>query len=195
MRMAGKTGTSQVLNRVVRNSDVPWEERDHALFVNFAPFEAPRVAVSIVVEHGGGGSSTAAPIARDITLQALYKGTPPLDAYPASDRGRIQAQQERLERERRARAEEEGRRRGAKVGEGGGLEGELRCGPGMMVASFEQFDGIWRGSSVKTLVQAVAPRRGQRRSLPPLWPLHRQGECVRAARPPERRRLGELPRE
>ncbi|APX21894.1 MAG: penicillin-binding protein 2 [Rhodobacteraceae bacterium] len=110
MRMAGKTGTSQVLNRVVRNSDVPWEERDHALFVNFAPFEAPRVAVSIVVEHGGGGSSTAAPIARDITLQALYKGTPPLDAYPASDRGRIQAQQERLERERRARAEEEGRR-------------------------------------------------------------------------------------
>ncbi len=110
MRMAGKTGTSQVLNRVVRNSDVPWEERDHALFVNFAPFEAPRVAVSIVVEHGGGGSSTPAPIARDITLQALYKGTPPLDAYPASDRGRIQAQQERLERERRARAEEEGRR-------------------------------------------------------------------------------------
>lgn len=110
MRMAGKTGTSQVLNRVVRNSEVPWEERDHALFVNFAPFEAPRVAVSIVVEHGGGGSSTAAPIARDITLQALYKGTPPLDAYPSSDRGRIQAQQERLERERRARAEEEGRR-------------------------------------------------------------------------------------
>ncbi|MBY6003497.1 penicillin-binding protein 2 [Salipiger bermudensis] len=110
MRLAGKTGTSQVLNRVVRNQDVPWEERDHALFVNFAPYEAPRIAVSIVVEHGGGGSSTAAPIARDITLQALYKGTPPLEAYPAGDRERIQAQQERLERERAERAAEAGRR-------------------------------------------------------------------------------------
>ncbi|MCR8548104.1 penicillin-binding protein 2 [Salipiger sp. P9] len=103
MRMAGKTGTSQVLNRVVRNQDVPWEERDHALFVNFAPFDAPRIAVSVVVEHGGGGSAVAAPIARDITLEALYRGTPPLDAYPTADRGRIKAQQERLERERQAR--------------------------------------------------------------------------------------------
>ncbi|APZ53518.1 penicillin-binding protein 2 [Salipiger abyssi] len=110
MRMAGKTGTSQVLNRVVRNQDVPWEERDHALFVNFAPYDAPRIAVSIVVEHGGGGSSVAAPIARDITLQALYGGDPPLDAYPTADRGRIKAQQERLERERRERAAELGRR-------------------------------------------------------------------------------------
>ena len=110
MRLAGKTGTSQVLNRVVRNQDVPWEERDHALFVNFAPYDAPRIAVSIVVEHGGGGSSTAAPIARDITLQALYKGTPPLEAYPAGDRERIQAQQKRLEAERAKRAAETGRR-------------------------------------------------------------------------------------
>ncbi|WP_370204051.1 penicillin-binding protein 2 [Salipiger bermudensis] len=110
MRLAGKTGTSQVLNRVVRNQDVPWEERDHALFVNFAPYDAPRIAVSIVVEHGGGGSSTAAPIARDITLQALYKGTPPLEAYPVGDRERIQAQQERLEAERAKRAAEAGRR-------------------------------------------------------------------------------------
>jgi len=104
--MAGKSGTSQVLNRVVRNEDVPWEERDHALFVAYAPFEAPRIAVSVVVEHGGGGSAAAAPIARDVVLQALYGGTPPLDAYPASDRGRIEAQQERLERERRVREQE-----------------------------------------------------------------------------------------
>ena len=75
--MAGKSGTSQVLNRVVRNEDVPWEERDHALFVAYAPFEAPRIAVSVVVEHGGGGSAAAAPIARDVVLQALYGGTPP----------------------------------------------------------------------------------------------------------------------
>lgn len=110
MRMAGKTGTSQVLNRVVRNQDVPWEERDHALFVCYAPLDAPRIAVSVVVEHGGGGSAVAAPVARDIILQALYKGTPPLDAYPSSDRDHIKAQQDRIARERAERAEAEGRR-------------------------------------------------------------------------------------
>ncbi|WP_289149642.1 penicillin-binding protein 2 [uncultured Salipiger sp.] len=104
MLMAGKTGTSQVLNRVVNSKEVPWEHRDHALFVNFAPYDAPRIAVSVVVEHGGGGSSTAAPIARDITLQALFGGTPPLDAYPSSDRGRIETQQQEIERMRRERA-------------------------------------------------------------------------------------------
>ncbi|MCC1491676.1 penicillin-binding protein 2 [Cognatishimia sp. F0-27] len=101
-RMAGKTGTAQVLNRVVRNQDVPWEERDHALFVNYAPHDAPSIAVSVVVEHGGGGSLAAAPIARDVTLQALYGEDPPLDAYPRKDRERIKAQQERLARERRS---------------------------------------------------------------------------------------------
>ena len=49
-------------------------------------------------------------IARDITLQALYKGTPPLDAYPAGDRGRIKEQQEQLAAERARRAAEAGRR-------------------------------------------------------------------------------------
>ncbi|MEM9638700.1 MAG: penicillin-binding transpeptidase domain-containing protein, partial [Pseudomonadota bacterium] len=104
MRMAGKTGTSQVRNitaaerraGVIRNEDLPWERRDHALFVNFAPIEAPKYAVAVVVEHGGGGSKAAAPIARDITLQALYGGQPPLEAYPAKDRERIEAEQEKL---------------------------------------------------------------------------------------------------
>jgi penicillin-binding protein 2 len=104
MQMAGKTGTSQVrritaeerANGVTRNEDLPWERRDHALFVNFAPVEKPRFAVAVVVEHGGGGSTAAAPIGRDITLQALYDGTPPLSAYPSNVRGRIAAQQERL---------------------------------------------------------------------------------------------------
>lgn len=106
-RMAGKTGTSQVRNitkaeraaGVIRNSDLPWERRDHALFVCFAPYDNPKFAVSVVVEHGGGGSRAAAPVARDIMLQALYDGTPPLEAYPAADRGRIKEQQERLQRE------------------------------------------------------------------------------------------------
>ncbi len=104
MRMAGKTGTSQVRNitaaerarGVSRNEDLPWERRDHALFVGFAPYESPKYAVSVVVEHGGGGSTAAAPIARDMMLQALYGGTPPLEAYPTSQRRRIEEQQRAL---------------------------------------------------------------------------------------------------
>ncbi|MCH2093725.1 MAG: penicillin-binding protein 2 [Rhodobacteraceae bacterium] len=107
-RMAGKTGTSQVRNiteaeraqGVTSNEDLPWNRRDHALFVNFAPYENPEIAVAVVVEHGGGGSTAAAPIARDVTLQALYGDDPPLEAYPAKDRDAIAQQQDRLRRER-----------------------------------------------------------------------------------------------
>lgn len=109
LRLAGKTGTSQVRNitaeerrrGVTRNEDLPWERRDHALFVNFAPYKDPKFAVAVVVEHGGGGSTAAAPIARDITLQALYDGEPPLEAYPKAARSKVKAQQERLRRARR----------------------------------------------------------------------------------------------
>jgi penicillin-binding protein 2 len=86
-----------------------WERRDHGLFVAFAPYDKPQIAVSVVVEHGGG-SSAATPIARDVALQALYKGDPPLDAYPSKDRARIKEQQERLSRLRR-RADGEGQSR------------------------------------------------------------------------------------
>ena len=73
---------------------------DHAWTVALVGPEggAPAYAVAVVVEHGGGGSTAAAPIARDVTLQALYGGTPPLTAYPTKDRGRIRTQQEALER-------------------------------------------------------------------------------------------------
>jgi penicillin-binding protein 2 len=104
VRMAGKSGTSQVRNitaaerarGVSRNEDLPWERRDHALFVAFAPYDKPRYAVSVLVEHGGGGSTAAAPIARDVMLQAIYGGEPPLEAYPTADRGRIAEQQKAL---------------------------------------------------------------------------------------------------
>jgi penicillin-binding protein 2 len=96
MRMAGKTGTSQVRSVVVNNADVPWEQRDHALFVGYAPYDNPRYACAVLVEHGGGGSAAAAPIARDALLQALYNGEPPLEAYPAADRDRIEIQQRAL---------------------------------------------------------------------------------------------------
>lgn len=91
MQMAGKTGTSQVRSTVVDNKNVPWEQRDHALFVCFAPYDAPRYAVSVIVEHGGGGSAAAAPIARDVMLFALYGAVPPLAAYPSSERGKVEA--------------------------------------------------------------------------------------------------------
>jgi len=116
LRMAGKSGTSQVRNitaaeraaGVIRNEDLPWERRDHALYVCFAPYEQPKYAVAVVVEHGGGGSKAAAPIARDVMLQALYEGTPPLSAYPKGDRSRIKAQQDRLERERLKQQQSQG---------------------------------------------------------------------------------------
>lgn len=115
MLMAGKSGTSQVRNisaaerasGVVRNSDLPWERRDHALFVGFAPSDKPRYAVAVVVEHGGGGSTAAAPIVRDVMLQTLYGGTPPLDAYPSKDRATAKAQQDTI-RERLRVAEQAG---------------------------------------------------------------------------------------
>jgi penicillin-binding protein 2 len=81
--MGGKTGTVQVRRitkaerdtGVLKDKDLPWELRDHALFVGFAPVNNPRYAVSVVVEHGGGGSTTAAPIARDILVEAQRRGS------------------------------------------------------------------------------------------------------------------------
>jgi len=69
--MAGKTGTAQVRRLTAelrgRSADsIPWKFRDHALFIAFAPVDKPRYAISVVVEHGGGGSKTAAPIAKEV---------------------------------------------------------------------------------------------------------------------------------
>lgn len=99
LRMLGKTGTSQVFSitaaeraaGIRSQAELPWNRRDHALFVAYAPETDPRLAVSVVVEHGGGGSSVAAPIARDIMLAAQAGGIPPLDAYPQAQRNRIES--------------------------------------------------------------------------------------------------------
>ncbi|MEJ6392581.1 penicillin-binding protein 2 [Gymnodinialimonas sp. 2305UL16-5] len=103
-RIAGKTGTSQVRNitaaeraaGVIRNEDLPWERRDHALYVGFAPYDAPRYAVSVLVEHGGGGSTAAAPIGRDVLLRAQIGEVPPPDLYPVSQRRDIEAMHNRI---------------------------------------------------------------------------------------------------
>jgi penicillin-binding protein 2 len=75
--MGGKSGTSQVrritayqrAHGLTKPDDVPWRERDHALFVAFAPVEAPRYVCATVVEHGGFGAETAGPIVRDALLE------------------------------------------------------------------------------------------------------------------------------
>ncbi len=100
VKMAGKTGTSQVriitpeerARGVFKNKDLPWNRRDHALFVCYAPYDAPRYAIATIVEHGGGGSVAAAPIARDVMMHALYGPTPPLQAYPPGEREEIERQ-------------------------------------------------------------------------------------------------------
>lgn len=80
VQMAGKTGSTQV-RRVSRDArehgfkseNLPWELRPHALFVAFAPYDAPRYALSIVVEHGNAGAAAAAPIGRDIMIDVLTR--------------------------------------------------------------------------------------------------------------------------
>ncbi|OAN49789.1 penicillin-binding protein 2 [Paramagnetospirillum marisnigri] len=77
MWLSGKTGSAQVRRITMReretgvkkNDQLPWKERDHALFVAYAPEENPRYSIAVVVEHGGGGSAVAAPIARDIMIE------------------------------------------------------------------------------------------------------------------------------
>ena len=74
VKFAGKTGTSQVrsISLAERESDEfrkkeqAWKNRDHALFVGYMPYDNPQYAISVIIEHGGSGASTAAPIAKQI---------------------------------------------------------------------------------------------------------------------------------
>ena len=75
---AGKTGTSQTRTITpeerelkLKQKDLPYERRDHALFTAFAPYKNPRYALSIVIEHGGTGSSAAAPLAKKLIKKVL----------------------------------------------------------------------------------------------------------------------------
>jgi penicillin-binding protein 2 len=73
VRVAGKTGTSQVVKLRDSRGSIPYQYRDHALFVAFAPYEKPEIAVAVVVEHGEHGGSAAAPIAGRL-LRAYFEG-------------------------------------------------------------------------------------------------------------------------
>lgn len=107
--MAGKTGTAQVrvISRAERasgvrsNDSLPWHLRDHALFVAFAPYDAPRYALSIIVQHGGGGAAVAAPMAREIMRVVLLKDAAirariesplPMPEAPVSTTGEVEGE-------------------------------------------------------------------------------------------------------
>ncbi|WP_229773671.1 penicillin-binding protein 2 [Iodidimonas muriae] len=99
VKMAGKTGTAQVRritqeqrDNETKQDELPWQARHHAWFVAYAPLEKPRYAACVLIEHGGGGSSAAAPVARDVMAQTLKRdpaNRPALDQLMAASDGPI----------------------------------------------------------------------------------------------------------
>lgn len=121
IRMAGKTGTSQVRSMTntelfTRCQEFPYKDRHHGLFVGYAPAYDPQVVVAVVIEHGCSGSGSAAPIARDILTTYMKKYQPEMyEQFYEEDRQRDielwresqRRQREREEREQREREEQE----------------------------------------------------------------------------------------
>lgn len=105
--LAGKTGTAQVVSLSVSDGrSGPWKYRDHGLFVFFAPFDKPKYAGAVVIEHGGG-SGAAYPIARDV-MTFLFDPQKGLDSLRALERQWGGTAQERLEKRYAAYAAERG---------------------------------------------------------------------------------------
>ncbi len=87
VEMAGKTGTSQVhtASSGRKSSSLKWEQRDHGLFVGYAPADNPRYAVAAIVEHGGSGSRAASPVVRDIMTALMERDPVSKPTYVARD--------------------------------------------------------------------------------------------------------------
>jgi penicillin-binding protein 2 len=90
--LGGKTGTAQVRRITlqqraagVKNESLPWKQRHHALFVGYGPIEKPRYVVSVIVEHGVGGSKAAAPMGRDLIQVALKRDPRHIRAVDETD--------------------------------------------------------------------------------------------------------------
>lgn len=96
VKMAGKTGTAQVRALVARGHVGEWKSRDHSLFIAYAPTDAPRYAMSVVVEHGIWGARAAAPIAKDV-LTFLFDQGKAWDTLLALEKGWGGTPQERMD--------------------------------------------------------------------------------------------------
>ncbi len=115
VQMAGKTGTAQVrrismaerAGGVRSNASLAWRQRDHSLFVAFAPVDSPKYAVGCIVEHGGFGAQAAAPLVRD-TMTYLFDPAKAMERLEAEERGWGGTIKERMDRKARAYAEAHG---------------------------------------------------------------------------------------
>ncbi len=115
VQMAGKTGTAQVrrismaerAGGVRSNASLAWKQRDHSLFVAFAPADAPRYAVGCIIEHGGYGAQAAAPLVRD-SITYLYDPASAMASLEALERGWGGTIKERMDRKAAAWAAEHG---------------------------------------------------------------------------------------
>lgn len=116
IRMAGKTGTSQVRSMTptelfTRCQELPYHDRHHGLFVGYAPAYDPQVVVAAVIEHGCSGSGSAAPLVRDIVTTYMKKYMPEFyEEHYEIDRQRdieMWREQRRIQREREEREERE----------------------------------------------------------------------------------------
>ena len=89
VRVAGKTGTAQVVQlkhtEDFEEDEIPWKYRDHAWFVGYAPVEAPEIVVATIVEHGGHGSSAAAPITQKVLARYFERKREMLEALQRTD--------------------------------------------------------------------------------------------------------------
>jgi penicillin-binding protein 2 len=96
VQLAGKTGTAQVVSLSISNGKSgPWKYRDHGLFIFFAPYDNPRYAGAVVIEHGGG-SGAAYPIARDV-MTFLFDPAKGMDALRSLEAGWGGTAQQRLD--------------------------------------------------------------------------------------------------
>jgi penicillin-binding protein 2 len=112
IKIAGKTGTAQVrritmaerAGGVRSNASLAWKQRDHSLFIAYAPADAPRYAIGCIVEHGGFGASAAAPLVRD-TMTYLFDPAKAMASLEAQERAWGGTIKERMDRKTAAWAE------------------------------------------------------------------------------------------
>lgn len=105
--MAGKTGTAQVVGlNISSGKGGPWKYRDHGHFICFAPFDKPRYACAVVIEHGGG-SGAAYPVARDV-MTFLFDPAKAMEVLQGMEAGWGGTAQQRLESKYRAYAAQYG---------------------------------------------------------------------------------------